>query len=136
MVPRVIGNLLPQRALAVLQEDAFECTFLIPTRRDHLLSDGDPHAAEEWQWLDDQLFVLFNGRTVAPGLYEGFYRDPDTNDQVSDESRKYIVAVQSTRLGDLRALVAECCDRFQQKCIYLSVAGRVEFVEASDENTS
>jgi hypothetical protein len=37
-------------------------------------------------------------------------------------------------MDDLRALLKAACATFHQKCIYLAVAGRVEFVEAkSDE---
>ena len=46
-----------------------------------------------------------------------------------DRSRKYIVALPRARLGALRAILREACSQFAQKCIYLSVAGCVEFVE-------
>ena len=105
-----------------------ECSFLIPIRRDADLSDGALHAMELWEWLNNELFDRFGGRTVAPGLYDGFYRDPDTQERVADQSHKFIVAVSAVQLDELRALLAEVCVEFQQKCIYLSVAGEVEFV--------
>ena len=61
----------------------------------------------------------------------GFYTDPDTGQRVSDESKRIIAAVSESRLDELRQLLVEACDWFQQKCIYLSVAGRVEFVSKS-----
>ncbi len=55
-------------------------------------------------------------------------RDPDTHERVFDKSRKFLVAVQAHRLPELRALLAAACVIFGQKCIYLSIAGQVEFV--------
>lgn len=81
-----------------------------------------------WIWLEKVLFADFAGGTVAPGNYQGFYEDPDTGEVVRDRSRKFIVAIPRDALGDLRNLLREACERFAQKCIYLSVAGQVEFV--------
>jgi hypothetical protein len=107
-----------------------ECSFFIPIRRDAGLSDGELHSSDAWEWLDDELYAQFGARTIAPGYYEGFYQDPDTKKRVPDQSRKYIVAVTGSAVDQLRALLAKACVAFQQKCIYLSVAGQVEFVEA------
>jgi hypothetical protein len=109
-----------------------ECSFLIPVRRDAILSDGKLHAKKIWSWLGRELFV-FGGMTRAPGLYEGGYLDPDTAQPVPDRSRKYFVAVPRARVGALRRLLRKACRKFQQKCIYLSVAGRVEFVEGEGD---
>jgi hypothetical protein len=117
----------------MVQEALVECSFLIPMRRDSNLSDGEVHSTDAWEWLDDELYARFGGRTVAPGLYEGFYQDPDTKQRVSDQSRKYIVAVPQPGVDGLRALLRAACATFQQKCIYLAVAGQVEFVEAKPD---
>ncbi len=109
---------------------------MIPTHRDANLSDGELHSTEAWQWLDDELYARFDGRTIAPGLYEGFYRDPDTKGRVPDQSRRYIVAVRQSGVGDLRAVLALACGVFQQKCIYLSIAGQVEFIEAKPDESN
>ncbi|MFQ5731192.1 MAG: hypothetical protein ACE5KM_04460 [Planctomycetaceae bacterium] len=109
-----------------------ECSFLIPICGDANLSDGDPHPVEYWEWLFDELFERFGGGTLAPGMWEGFYTDPDSGTRVSDESRKYIVAILESELPSLRGFLAECCREFDQKCVYLSVAGDVEFVEHPD----
>jgi hypothetical protein len=105
-----------------------QCEFLIPMRRDSKLSDGDKHAITAWKWLNYSLWKEFRGFTVAPGLYKGFYEDPDDGSIVSDESAHYEIAIPQLRLDDLRALLQEACLIFQQKCIYLSVMGHVEFV--------
>jgi len=112
-----------------MRRDALiECWFLIPIRRDSHLSDGEPHTIDTWTWLDDELFARFDGGTLAPGLYTGFYRDPDTGGRVDDSSRKFIVALKRRQLRELRDLLRIACGVFQQKCIYLSVSGSVEFV--------
>ena len=103
--------------------------FLIPIRRDSELSDGGHHPAEAWDWLRVRLWEEFGGSTKAPGLYEGFYRDPDTGARVHDKSRKYIVALPKTKLKALCRLLEDSCWIFQQKCIYLNVAGQVQFIE-------
>lgn len=105
-----------------------ECAFFIPLTRDTLLSDGKPHTPDVWDRIDNEMFGRFSGGTLAPGVYKGFYADPDTGQRVDDRSKRYIVAAPEHRLPDLRALLGEACDWCQQKCIYLSVAGYVEFI--------
>src|SRR5688572_25916571 len=111
-------------------ERLVECAFLIPIRRDKNLSDGKPHRPGLWDRLRDELQERFGGWTLAPGLYTGGYIDPDTGEPVTDRSRKYTVALARHRIDDLRQLLAQVCKDFKQKCIYLSVAGSVEFIEA------
>jgi hypothetical protein len=106
-----------------------ECAFLIPVRRDAILSDGEAHDRKLWDWLTDELFNRFHGWTAAPGSYHGYYEDPDTHQRVADESYKYIIAVEEARLPELRQLLSAACVFFQQKAIYLSIAGHVEFIE-------
>ena len=109
-----------------------ECGFLIPLHRDANLSDGEVHSITAWAWLEDRLSD-FGGATRSPGAYEGWYHDPDTGEKITDRSRKYTVAVSRGRVRKLRALLREACSVFQQKCIYLSVAGQVEFIEGPDD---
>jgi len=79
-----------------------ECSFLIPIVRDANLSDGEPHTIEAWDWLTDELWERFGGATMAPGFYEGFYRDPDSGERVSDKSSKFIVATGEDQLSELK----------------------------------
>ena len=116
-------------------EDYLECTFFIPIRRDGNLSDGSLHETDAWEWLDEELFIRFEGGTRSPGYVEGFYRDPDTAGRVDDQSRQFIVALSETRRDELRELLRAACVVFQQKCIYLSIAGHVEFVEQRKPDT-
>jgi len=105
-----------------------ECAFLIPIRGDAQISDGLPHGRKAWFWLDDQL-LTFGGATRALELYRGWYLDPDTGKVVKDLSRRYLAALDGRGLRRLRRLLRDACLVFAQKCIYLSVAGKVEFVK-------
>lgn len=105
-----------------------ECSFFVPLTRDAILSDGATHPAEAWEWLDNELFIRFHGRTIAPGEYHGFYQDLDTGQQVADNSYRFLVAVPESDVNSLRSVLKGACVIFAQKCIYLSVAGKVEFV--------
>lgn len=109
-----------------------ECHFLVPVRRDANLSDGSGHDLKTWQWLEDRIFEDFGGCTLAPGLYQGFYRDPDSGEKVGDRSRQYTVAISKGQVKRLRDLLREACTWFQQKCIYMSVGGKVEFIRNED----
>jgi len=112
-----------------MTEHLIECSFFVPVRRDAHLSDGLPHSSEAWLRLDDAIFDRFGGLTFDPDVYRGAYRDPDTGLRVNDESRRFIVAIAENELNDLRQLLIEVCGWFFQKCIYLNVAGKVEFVK-------
>jgi hypothetical protein len=112
----------------VARKRLVECSFLIPIRRDRGLSDGKLHLTTTWAWLEEELCV-FGGATRAPDLYEGWYLDPDTGQRVRDRSRRYLVAMPKARVAELRRLLRQVCVKFAQKCIYLSVAGYVEFVQ-------
>src|SRR5690242_6325501 len=104
-----------------------ECSFLIPIRRDRNLTHRRVHRVSAWSWLEKELFE-FGGASRSTALYEGWYVDPDTALPVRDRSRKYVIALPRKQLGRLRAVLREARGVFQQKCIYLSVAGNVEFV--------
>lgn len=108
-----------------------ECGFYIPVQRDKNLSDGQPHLTEAWEWLDDRLYE-FGGATRSAALYFGFYEDRETKERVDDQLCRYEVAMPRGQVPKLRALLRESCRVFQQKCIYLSIAGYVEFVEGAD----
>ena len=110
----------------------WECSFLIPVLRDKDLSDGKPHRRPAWKWLDNQL-MKFEGGTRSLELYEGWYPDPDSGRRVTDRSRRFWVALPAQGVKRLRVVLAEACRVFHQKCIYLSIAGRVEFVRRADE---
>jgi len=105
-----------------------ECSFFIPTRRDREMSDGRPHPEETWKWLATELYNRFEAETEAPGLYHGLWRSPKSGMQISDVSRRFLVAIARSKCDELRLLLREACEAFKQQAIYLSIAGAVEFV--------
>lgn len=119
-----------------MSNGTIECSFFVPLNRDAILSDGLQHPTEAWEWLDNELFVRFSGGTKAPGTYQGFYRDPNTGQRVDDESYRFVVALSESEVDPLRSMLRAACVLFAQKCIYLSVAGKVEFIEAIGDDTN
>jgi hypothetical protein len=85
------------------------------------------HELKCWDWLEAQI-SQFGGATYSNDTTTGWYEDPDTHERVWDESWRYAVAVPRRQVRRLRSLLADACVVFEQKCIYLSVAGHVEFV--------
>jgi hypothetical protein len=96
------------------------------------VADGRLHRIDAWNWLEDEL-LQFGGASRETAAIEGWYFDPDTGEQVRDRSRRYVVAVARNQVSRLRVLLRQACAVFRQKCIYLSVAGDVEFVEGIHE---
>jgi hypothetical protein len=114
----------------MVHDPLLECKFFIPVLRDANLSDGQYHEDRFWEWLVFVLFEKFGGFSTPAGTVHGYYRDPHTGDQVGDESHEFVLAIPESRIDELRRLLSAACVVFQQKCIYLSVAGKVEFIEA------
>jgi hypothetical protein len=112
----------------VAKSHLVECGFYIPIHRDKSLSDGEAHLPETWEWLQDSLYD-FGGATGSSALHFGWYKDRDTKERVHDQSLRFEVALPRRQVAKLRALLRQACWVFEQKCIYLSVAGLVEFVE-------
>ena len=114
------------------QESLLACSFLIPIHRDADIADGLMHEPVAQDWLRYRLLTCFGGCTVAPGLYSGMWRVPKTGRVISDQSHRFVVAVPDGELGVLRDLLAEACHVFAQQCILVEIAGRIEFIEASE----
>jgi hypothetical protein len=81
-----------------------ECSFLIPLRRDKVLSDGKLHTRKTWEWLKSELLTRFEGFTFARQAYPGKYIDRYVRRPVADESRKFFVAIPLKQLDELREL--------------------------------
>lgn len=122
-----------------MRESVVECSFLVPIVGD---TDRKPHAPIAWRLLQDAIHCLFKGlsgperfllvRDVE--LVPGSYTEEATGNRVHDESRRYTVAIPEGQVETLRALLRKTANTFDQKCIYLSVAGHVEFVAAKPED--
>ncbi|MBI5815189.1 MAG: hypothetical protein HZB29_06220 [Nitrospinae bacterium] len=120
-----------------MNERLLECSFLIPIVRD---SDKSLHQPIVWRDFQDDMRSIFVKGHSGPEsvnivmfykdvkLTPGEYPDLDNRETVHDESRRYTVAIPESRLEDLRNLLRKVADSFDQKCIYLSVAGIAEFI--------
>ncbi|MDP1710719.1 MAG: hypothetical protein Q8L46_02160 [candidate division WWE3 bacterium] len=87
------------------------------------------HPHTRWEFFDIELWNTLGAYTKAPGLYDGAYTDPDTQEKVADQSRKYILAVERKDLTRARQFLKEVVGPlFRQKCIYFEVKGEVEYV--------
>ena len=107
-----------------------ECRFLVPVHRDVEISDGGIHDPASWNWLHEQMRQRFSGWTRLSGKCVGEWISDTTGEIIADQSVQYFVAVPTTRLPLLRDLLRDACVVFGQQCIYLSIGGFVEFVEA------
>lgn len=117
-----------------MEERLVECSFLIPLVRD---SDRTPHPIVAWWRLVEAIRTLFPEGHSGPELMyrdvkvlSGEYVDDATGRIVRDESRRYTVAIPRSRLEDLRKFLRGAANTFDQKAIYLAVAGEVEFVKS------
>ena len=100
---------------------------------DKYVGNGRLHPATRWTRFQRKLYTAFGAWTVAPGNYKGSYKDPDTGLQISELSRKYILAVPKKYLRRLKDFLKEEGVIFRQKCIYFEAAGKVELLEMNYE---
>ena len=121
-----------------MEERLVECAFLIPIVRD---SDRSPHPPIVWRLLQDAIRALFpQGHSGPELMYKdvetvpGEYVEDATKKIVRDESRRYTVAILRSSLDNLRRLLRKAANTFDQKAVYLSVAGEVEFVTPKAED--
>ena len=121
-----------------VEERLVECSFLLPIVRD---SDRAPHPPIVWRLLQDAIRATFpQGHSGPELLYRdvesvpGEYVEDATKRIVRDERRRYTIAISRSKLEDLRRLLRSVANTFDQKAIYLSVAGEVEFVMPRPED--
>ena len=115
------------------------CVFLVPVVRD---SGRKPHPPVLWRLLHDVLVETFEGLGGPETVL--YYRDTEPvpgrwspgegQEPVEDLSRKYTVAVPSERLDELRALLRRIGNSFDQRVMYLEVAGYAELLEVQPED--
>jgi hypothetical protein len=92
--------------------------------------------------LQDAIHRLFKGLSGPERLLlikdvelvPGSYTEEATGRRVHDESRRYTVAIPEAKVEALRGLLRKAANTFDQKCLYLSVAGTVEFVTAKRQD--
>jgi hypothetical protein len=121
-----------------MEERLVECSFLVPLVRD---SDRVAHPPIAWSLFQDAMREAFPKGHSGPELMfkdvetvPGEYVDEAAKKVVGDLSRRYIVAIPRSKLEGLRQLLRKAANTFDQKAMYLSVAGEVEFVTARPED--
>lgn len=115
-----------------------DCYFLVPVRRN---SDQKLHSRLLWRDLRQALRCSFRGSSGPRRIFAfrevelmpGEWVEGQTGKVIEDESRKYHVAVPEDQVEQLRALLRKVANTFDQECIFLSVAGIVEYVERRPE---
>lgn len=106
-----------------------ECVFLIPLVRD---SDRQPHSPILWELLRYALRRKFEGFHFDIATVQGEWSPSgDPENLVQDECRKFTVAVPEERIDELRSLLRRAGNSFDQRAVYLAVAGYVEFLKAT-----
>jgi hypothetical protein len=121
-----------------VDERRVQCEFFVPIVRD---SDKKPHQPVAWNLLVNEVRRLFPAGHSGPetfyrgdSLVPGEYEESPATQPVQDISRRYILAISEAKVNDLRLLLRMAAHTFDQKAIYLSVAGSVEFVVPTDDD--
>lgn len=70
----------------------------------------------------------------ARGPVSGEWAPADGADPIEDESRRYTVAIASERVDELRQLLRQAGNSFDQRAMYLEVAGYAEILEVRPED--
>jgi hypothetical protein len=98
----------------------------VPLVRD---SDRRPHGPRHWKALEDALYRHFDGFTGPEGPVLGNYRNR-SGKRVTDQSRRYTIALPLCRVEALRSLLRQVANTFDQECIYFVVGVEAELVGA------
>lgn len=97
---------------------------LVPLR----YNDDSEVSEETLRSIDDQLFVLAGGYTIA-GEVEGAWKMDDGTRQV-DRCTQYWVVIDDDQTEELKELVSEFASLLGQEAMYFErIDGCVEFVE-------
>jgi hypothetical protein len=121
-----------------MDERPVQCEFFVPIVRN---SDKQPHQPTTWNLLGNEIRrafpaghsgpeTFYRGDTLVPGEYEDSPGDPP----ITDTSRRYLLAILTSRVEELRQLLRRVANTFDQKAIYLSVKGDVEFITAGESD--
>ena len=115
------------------------CVFLVPVVRD---GNRKPHQPILWRMLQDALVQTF-GSVTGPETVIGYRSrvavrgvwSPDGGeDLVEDLSRRYTIAIPAERVPALKELLRRAGNSFDQRVMYLEVAGYAELLEVRPED--
>lgn len=99
------------------------CEILIPVTSD---TTSQPWPADKLAAWEASLAKRFGGFTLR-GIVRGAWLD-EKGLLVSDESYCYLVAVETSKIDDLRAFARAACGEFEQRCIFFQVLGGAELL--------
>jgi hypothetical protein len=128
-----------EKVQAVREPPRPVCVFLIPLVRD---SDRKLHSPVLWRLLQDALIERF-GAVTGPEtvLYyrraepvPGAWSPAEGEAPVEDLSRRYTVALPLDRIDELRTLLRQVGNSFDQRVMYLEVAGYAELLDVRPED--
>jgi hypothetical protein len=119
-----------------MDERLVQCEFFVPIVRN---SDKKPHQPSAWMALGNAVRrafpaghsgpeTFYRGDSFVPGEYEDAPNEPP----IQDESRRYLLAIPESKVDDLRQLLRQAANTFDQKAMYLAVKGEVEFIAATE----
>jgi hypothetical protein len=101
---------------------------LVPCTED---ATGIVHPPEKFDdWLL-RAVERFGGATVMGIALRGFWFDPQlpkAANPIEDHSNWYKIAVEPSRIEELRSFVRDTARDFGQKCIYFERSGEAEFL--------
>lgn len=98
--------------------------FLIPVTD----NDGNPYPGSVFEDLEHELVQRFGGWSLVSGTpMPGAWVD-DAGLIVEDNSCRYEVAIDATRLPELDAYLAEVAKTTKQDAIYRVIVGQVAFI--------
>ena len=109
--------------------ERIESRFLVPLRGDKSLGLGRLQSADKWNWLQNQLNIMFGGYSSLKTIVAGEWIDPQTSQTVYDESREYRVDINASRLPVMKDFLGEVAEVFQQQCIRFVCKGGVYYVK-------
>jgi hypothetical protein len=119
-----------------MDERLIQCEFFVPIVRN---SDKKPHQPSAWTQLGNEIRRVFPAGHSGPetfyrgdALVPGEYEDSKDEPPIQDTSRRYLLAIPEAKVDDLRLLLRRAANTFDQKAMYLSVKGEVEFVIATE----
>jgi len=121
-----------------MDDGRIQCEFFVPIVRN---SDKVPHQPSAWVLFANEIRRLFPAGHSGPetfyrgdALLPGEYEDNPAEPPIKDSSRRYLLAIPEAKVADLRLLLRKAANTFDQKAMYLSVKGDVEFVTASESD--
>lgn len=105
------------------------CQVVIPLVSGRTRAPWHPNKVPDWEAATA---YLFGGISPIALAVVGRWRDPSKPPRkgiVPDPQNRYEVAVGRSRIAELKEYMRFTCVHFEQECLYLALAGAVEFID-------